>query len=292
MLYLVVINIGGCNKHHPASLFHHLQATMARSHQPSADVATPRPLRSAVTSLRQVCTRKVNISAMCNKTLLCDLFLDTCPGRKLRAYVILDEQANGTVLDERALNYFNISLATATDRLGPADSSHNQTKIGQRVTGLCVQGVIAKKSIRLHDVLPIQNLIDSRKQVVTPDMAKLHEHVAPFAHNFPPFDNNAEVLLRIGVDNQQALSTHVPVPDVYPLINDTALGYALVGRVDTCVGVPHLQSDELQTVTNHTDDEQLMLGAMTSLRPLMNEPVIDVSDYHLDDEAGAWYLSE
>ena len=121
-------NIRGCAKKQPAALFHSLPPTVTQSPQQSADVATPPPLRLLATSLRQVCTHKVNISALCSKTLLCDLFLDTCPGRKLCAYVILDEQANGTVLDERALNYFNISFATTTYRLRPADSSNTQTK--------------------------------------------------------------------------------------------------------------------------------------------------------------------
>ena len=139
----------------------------------------------------------------------------------------------------------------------------------------------------------MQILIDSRKQVVTPEISRLHEHVAPFAHNFPPLDKNAEVLLLIGVNNELALSTHVPVPDVYPLIHDTVLGYALVGRVntdvappghDTCVSVPHLKSDELPTTTDHTDDEQLMSVAMMSLRQSINEPLINVFVRHMNDE--------
>ena len=150
--------------------------------------------------------------------MLVDLTLDGCPGKSIQVYAVLDEQSNATILEYRVLDLFGLPFPTIAYDMIPADAKNAKRSVGRLVSGLNVAGVLSRHLILLKDVLTIDELADSRDQVATPEIAKLHSHVAPYASKFPPFDPKARVSLLIGTNNERALGTQVPLPEIYPLL--------------------------------------------------------------------------
>ena len=212
---------------------------MPRTAAVTANVAATHTSASAVdlsmTKVGGECTQVGSI--LVSKTVLVDIMLDGCPGKSLRVYAILDEQSDSTLIDDAALDFFGKQFPSVTYDLVPADASNIIRTVGRQVKGLTVKGVLNNQILKLNDVLSLNKLTNSKAQVTTPEMALMHEHTAPYADKFPPFDSNARVALLIGIDNEKALNTQVPVPGVYPLLHCTSLGCALVGRA--CLPADH-----------------------------------------------------
>ena len=66
--------------------------------------------------------------------------------------------------------------------------------------------------------------------MATPRDVKVHSHTRKYADKFPEFEPEAEVLLLLGADCDDALKTR-NLSYKAPFINKTPLGFALVGRV-------------------------------------------------------------
>ena len=225
----------GCGKPHSPSLYHVLPSTggsfgrqnaAARGTVPATRTAPPALIRRTQVGDRVVGSDQL----ICSKTVLVDLTLEGCPGKSMRVYAVLDEQSNATILEDRVLDFFGLPFPSIAYDLIPADAKNVKRSVGRLVSGLRVAGVLSRDLIPLTDVLTIDELADSRDQVATPEIARLHRHVAPYASEFPPFDPKARVSLLIGTNNERALGTQVPFPDTYPLLHQTNLGYALVGK--------------------------------------------------------------
>ena len=67
--------------------------------------------------------------------------------------------------------------------------------------------MLSRDLIPLMDIPTVDELVDSRDQVATPEIARLHYHVAPYASKFPPFESKAHVSLLIGTNNECALGS-------------------------------------------------------------------------------------
>lgn len=95
---------------------------------------------------------------------------------------------------------------------------------------LLIKGVKNPFAERLKGALTYPAVSDNKHQVATPDVVRRFKHTAKYAKHFPALDDNAQVLILIGLDN-----VHIHKSDrltqFSPFIHRTPLGYALVGKV-------------------------------------------------------------
>ena len=82
----------------------------------------------------------------------------------------------------------------------------------------------------LKGALSYPSVSNNKHQVATPEVVRWLPHAAKFADHFSEIDDNAEVLLVIGLDNQHLHKT-ARLTDKAPYVHRTPIDHALVGRV-------------------------------------------------------------
>ena len=103
--------------------------------------------------------------------------------------------------------------------------------VGKIVSGLKVRGVLKSEVISLPEAVSCRDIADTRHEVATPETIRKFEHAAPYAHNYPAFDNEAPMVLLIGRDCPRAMFDQ-KLTETFPYVVDSPLGFALVG--ETC----------------------------------------------------------
>ena len=167
------------------------------------------------------------ISPICSKTMLVDLRYKNS-GEVLRGLCILDEQSNASFCDESVMRFFkaeavqeDYDLSTLNDKL------HVK---GWTVSGLEVRGFqqtgeyIPLPSLFTHPSLP-----NTRNEVATSEVVKLHPHIANYASKFPHATPEFDVLLLVGADCDHLMASWT-YEGKAPYVHETLIGYAMVGR--------------------------------------------------------------
>ena len=80
----------------------------------------------------QICKDRPSIN--CSRTVLAELSLEQVPGKKLMAYVIIDEMSTTTLVDDRVVEYFGVSSQEYTMKFASQDCELHTA--GKLVTGL------------------------------------------------------------------------------------------------------------------------------------------------------------
>lgn len=101
---------------------------------------------------------------------------------------------------------------------------------GIQVQGLKVRGVGQKKLISLPTVITNKFIPDCKGEVATLHVVSQISHIRHLAKNFVQFDENADVLLLIGRDCGELMSTKC-FGYKSPYAHRTPIGWALVGSV-------------------------------------------------------------
>ena len=185
-----------------------------------------------------LCTNVCGDSAMsvnCSKTLLVHITMKGVPDKTLTAYCIIDEQSNGTLVDESVVDFFGKSFPTQQFKMKFASQNYVMKSEATIVSGLQVKGVVSDEVIDITEAISCPNLADTKNEVATPKMVKAHLHTKKYAKFFPEFDSNAQVLLLIGRNCARAMATEnlFSKKPMEPYVHRCPLGYSLVGKVCT-----------------------------------------------------------
>ena len=179
----------------------------------------------------QIC--QDNKGKSCSKTLLIDIYMKGIPDKTIRAYCIIDEQSNTTLVDDKIVNFFGVQFPMQEISINFASQNCELQTSGHVVSDLMVRGILEDEIILLPNAISVPNIANTLNEVATPDIARKHKHVEKFANCFPDFDDKAEVLLLIGRDCGRAMATQCLTTEE-PYVHKSPLGYSLVG--DVCLG--------------------------------------------------------
>lgn len=178
----------------------------------------------------QICKNPFDVK-LCSRTVLVEVSMPHLSDKKLTCYAILDDQCSTTLVDNRLVKFFELTgLPSVHYTTNFASEGMSLTCEGYKVSHIRVRGVYKRSSIVVDSALSYPNLIDSRHQVATPEIAKIHKHTAKYAHKFPPFDPHAEVLLLLGADCEPAMADNI-LSKKGPYVHDTPVGFCLVGKI-------------------------------------------------------------
>ena len=166
----------------------------------------------------------------CSKTFLVDAVLEGHP-KRMRGYVIVDDQSPVTLIDESVREFFKREFPTQEYTMHTACQGLKMNTVGQIISGLSVRGVTKEEYIPLPPSLSCKDLADTRNEAANPAAARRWSHAAPYAQRFPELDANAPMIALIGRDCPRAMWDH-KVSKAFPYVVDSHLGFALVGQ--TC----------------------------------------------------------
>ena len=166
-----------------------------------------------------------------SKTLLVEITMSQVPEKSMLGYAIIDEHCNKALVDTRVLDFFELDFPTEDVTLKFATQDCEERSKGKRVTGLQVKGMLKDEIIPIPEAISRPNLADTTQEVATPEVVKKNRLISQFAKYFPKFQPQTPVLLIIGRNCGRAMATEC-LTTVEPYVHNTALGYALVGKID------------------------------------------------------------
>ena len=188
---------------------------------------------SRVHNFQTIVADPVNVtSSSCSKTVLVDVRSKLAPHHVVRVYCIVDEQSSGTFCDPDLPVALNLPCIQEDYVLSTMSGLNTHTR-GGRVEGLEIRGVGEDHWIELPPTLTNPHLPDTRGEVALESTAARYEHLARFKHHFPTSLENVPVMLLVGTDCGEAMYTRT-FGNQSPYLHHTALGWALVGRIQGC----------------------------------------------------------
>ena len=223
------------------------------------------------------------VSKNCSKTVLADLTMSGVPNKTLRSYIILDEQSNTSLVDERVLHYFGLEFPKQEYTMKFASQDCELSLLGQVVTGLSVKGVKCGEVIEVPKALSCPNIADTTTEVASPEIVANIPSISQYAEHFPEFSPQTDVLLLLGRDCGRAMFTEC-LTTSEPYLHRTPLGWCLVGNV--CPEIdPSLRFNEVSvkktaTVPSH---ESMEIKYNFSNKP-RESPSLRTFDKYADDD--------
>ena len=116
---------------------------------------------------------------------------------------------------------------------------------------------------------------DTRKEIATPDVVKMHPSICKYADKFIPLDPDAKVTLLIGRDSHELMTT-VTHGATTPVIHETPLGWAAVGIVCPSDLVGNSKAERMTVLSTGLHHDHY--DATTSIP----QPLAEVIDQHVD----------
>ena len=196
----------------------------------NAEPVLPSVSNDNSTTTRNACSKVCGpnrISPICSKTMLVDLRYKKS-GEVLRGLGILDEQSNASFCDESVMRFFKAEAVQEDYDLNTLNGKLHVK--GWTVSGLEVRGFqqtgefIPLPSLFTHPSLP-----NTRNEVATSEVVKLHPHIARYASKFPHATPDFDVLLLVGADCDHLMASWTHGSKA-PYVHETLIGYAMVGR--------------------------------------------------------------
>ena len=167
----------------------------------------------------------------CSKTVPVEVRVKGHPD-SIRVFCIIDEQSNKTFIDDSLIEKLDIpdsNIKPNTYTLSTL-SKLTTTMQGKLVSGLEVRGLNQGISnwIDLPTTFTHPSLPNTKDEIATSHLVRLHSHVSSFAHNFLDSLPDYDVALLIGTNCGEAMRTR-SFGSTAPFVHKTALGWALVG---------------------------------------------------------------
>ncbi|XP_037572307.1 uncharacterized protein LOC119454449 [Dermacentor silvarum] len=162
-----------------------------------------------------------------------ELTHETQPQKTLRAYAILDDQSNRSLVRPELLNEFQVKGTPTQYTLRTCSGSTEV--VGRVAQGFFVQSVSGEIKFPLPPLLECEEIPENRGEIPTPDAARHYPHLRAVATQIPPLDE-AGILLLLGRDILRAHKVRKVIngPPDAPYAQKLDLGWVIVG--DVCVG--------------------------------------------------------
>ncbi|XP_078367158.1 uncharacterized protein LOC144651138 [Oculina patagonica] len=134
----------------------------------------------------------------CAKICLANVYAESAPEKKIRAYVIIDDQSNYSLCRGKLFDLLNIKGSTTPYTLKTC-SGVKETK-GRRGQGLIIESIDQRIQCHLPTLTECDEIPNNREEIPTPQVAQAHPHLMPIAKEIPELDDHAEILLLVGRD--------------------------------------------------------------------------------------------
>lgn len=134
----------------------------------------------------------------CSKICLVNVYPKGEPEKKVRIYVLLDDQSNASLARSTFFDIFKIQgdacLYTLKTCSGTMDAA------GRRARGFIVESADEEVCLSLPTLTECDLIPNNRDEIPTPEAACKHTHLRPIADKIPPLDHDAKILLLLARD--------------------------------------------------------------------------------------------
>ena len=168
---------------------------------------------------------------LCSKILLVDVFLKDKPDFIRRAYAIIDEQSNSSLISSELADELGVSGPQEKYYLSTC-TSEKEVKYGRRVANVSVRSTSGTAS-DLPTLVECDSIPQDKREIPTPEMARRFPHLRGIADEIPPFDSDANIHLLIGRDAPELLKVRGfrNGPRGAPWAQRLTLGWTITGQM-------------------------------------------------------------
>ncbi|XP_059840948.1 uncharacterized protein LOC132402218 [Hypanus sabinus] len=187
-------------------------------------------------SCTEVCGQAQS-SRSCSKICLTKVYPKGAKDKAIKAYVILDDQSNRSLVSPEFFDLFNIESNQFPYYLRTCSGSVET--YGRKAEGFQLESLDGKVVIYLPPLLECNEIMKNRTEIPTPS-AVLHEpHLHHITKRIPELDPKAEILLLLGRDvfRVHKVRQQVNGPHDAPFAQRLDLGWVVIGEV--CLGNVH-----------------------------------------------------
>lgn len=227
------------------------------------------------TTCTEVCGDKPG-GRSCSKICLANIYVNDHPGKKVKAYVLIDDQSNCSLAKPQLFNLLNLDGERFPYTLKTCAGITQ--KEGRHAKGLVIESLDGHKQHLLPTITECDAIPDNRDEIPTPDIARAHPHLQQIANQIPGVQRGIDILLLIGRDAP-------PLHKVResrngrgnsPWAQRLDLGWVILGN--TCLDGAHKPSDP-STLMTHIHHN----GRPSIFEPCSNvlhvEPAASVTNY-------------
>lgn len=135
--------------------------------------------------------------------LLIDVFLKNKPDFIRRAYAIIDEQSNSSLISSELADELGVSGRQEKYYLSTC-TSEKEVKYGRRVANVSIRST-SGTAFDLPALVECDSIPQDKRDIPTPELARRFPHLQGIADELPPFDSDANIHLLIGRDAPELL---------------------------------------------------------------------------------------
>ncbi|CAB3978844.1 Hypothetical predicted protein [Paramuricea clavata] len=203
----------------------------------------------------------------CSKICLANIYSKTHPEKKIKAYVVIDDQSNCTLAKPKLFDLLSID--------GEATSYTLKTCAGKsKLEGRCAKNLViesldGRKTHKLPPVIECDAIPDSTEEIPTPAVGRAHPHLREIADKIPEIDPEADILLLVGRNVPQLHKVYESRngKGASPWAQRLDLGWVILGKV--CLDGAH-QPDDVSSYKTHI----LPNGRPSILEPCPNALIV------------------
>ena len=205
----------------------------------------------------------------CSKICLANIYVTTNPAKKIRAYVVIDDQSNCSLAKPKLFDQLNIDSDISSYTL---KTCAGKSKLQGRCTrNLVIESLDGRKSHKLPSVIECEAIPDGKEEIATPAVGRAHPHLREIANEIPELDPDADILLLVGRNVPQLHKVHESRngKGASPWAQLLDLGWVILGKV--CLDGAH-QPDNVSSFRTHI----LPNGRPSILEPCPNVLIVNI----------------
>ncbi|XP_059825664.1 uncharacterized protein LOC132394036 [Hypanus sabinus] len=170
-------------------------------------------------------------SRSCSEICLTEVYPKGAKDKAIKAYVILDDQSNRSLVSPEFFKLFNIESERFPYYLKTC--SGNMETQGRKAEGIQIESLDGKVVICLPPLLECNEIMNNRAEIPTPSAVLHQPHLHHIAKHIPELDPKAEILLLLGRDviRVHKVRQQVNGPHDAPFAQRLDLGWVVIGRV-------------------------------------------------------------
>ncbi|XP_072891311.1 uncharacterized protein [Hemitrygon akajei] len=215
-------------------------------------------------SCTEVCGQ-AQASRSCSKICLTKVYPKGAKDKAIKAYVILDDQSNRSLVSPKFFNLFNIESEQFPYYLRTC--SGNMKTYGRRAEGFQIESLDGKVLICLPPLVECEKILNNRTEIPTPSAVLHQPHLHHIGKYIPELDPEAEILLLLGRDvlRVHKVRQQVNGPHDAPFAQRLDLGWVVIGEV--CPGNEHKSTaNTLKTNVLESSRHMILQPRISSMR--------------------------
>ena len=180
----------------------------------------------------------------------------------MKLYAIMDEQSNRSLVRSQFFDMFNDQSPSAPYTLRTCAGVKQSA--GRRASGYEVESLDGTVCVPLPSLIECNDIPNNREEIPTPEVALHHAHLRSVAHLIPDIDQQAPIMLLLGLDIIRVHKARKQVngPHNLPYAQKLDLGWIIIGNV--CLGHVHRP---LTISTFHTNTIELQRPTLFDFCP-------------------------